>query len=224
MNRNEFIKMSALERHGYISKNFPLNKHGECRRRMVHSVGLNDAQYLVRANVFGAKESCPCYQQWSGMLNRCYSEKQQERQPTYKGVTVCEEWLTFSNFLMWWKENQIEGWQIDKDLLSDGKVYSPESCIFIPSWLNKFTLTSLGKRGEWPIGATYCKDRGLFQSGCNHPIKRKRESLGRFSTSEAATSAWSRRKLEIAYELKPLIDSVDTRIYSRVIQIISRAQ
>ena len=190
----------------------------------VQGNGINDSNYPVTSSVNGKRVECPFYRIWRSMLKRCYNEKHLQTHPTYRGCFVVEEWLTFSNFLMWWKENQIEGWKIDKDLLSDSKVYSPETCIFIPSWLNKFTLTSLGKRGDWPIGASYCKDRGLFQSVCNHPIKMKKEGLGRFSTPEAASAAWRRRKLEIAYELKHLIDSVDSRIYSRVVQIISRAQ
>ena len=32
------------------------------------------------------------------MLVRCYNAKFHERQPQYKGCTVCEEWLNYSNF------------------------------------------------------------------------------------------------------------------------------
>lgn len=41
------------------------------------------------------------YSTWVTMLRRCYSVKFQEKQPTYKSCSVCEEWITYSNFKNW---------------------------------------------------------------------------------------------------------------------------
>lgn len=38
--------------------------------------------------------------------------------PSYIGVTVCDEWRSFMKFREWWLENHVDGWQIDKDLLT----------------------------------------------------------------------------------------------------------
>ena len=77
------------------------------------------------------------YKTWYQMLRRCYDEKQLNRNTSYKGCTVCEEWHNFQNFAKWYEENyyKIDGetMALDKDILSkDNKIYSPETCIFVP--------------------------------------------------------------------------------------------
>lgn len=70
---------------------------------------------------------------WRGMMNRCYSG----RFKSYSNVKVCDEWHNFVNFAIWYKKNVVAGWSLDKDLFSkDEKIYSPESCCFIPQIIN----------------------------------------------------------------------------------------
>lgn len=81
------------------------------------------------------------YSVWHSMLNRCQSAKFQERQPAYKGCSICEEWHNYSNFKKWFYENyyEIEGQKValDKDILIKGnKVYSPDTCVFVPQSIN----------------------------------------------------------------------------------------
>ena len=191
--------------------------------RLVYGIGVNDADYVVESIINGRRVRCPAYSAWTGMLERAYSEKHQEKRPTYKGVVVCDEWHSFMSFRKWWVENQVDGWQLDKDLLSDNRIYSLETCIFVPSWLNSFTIDSGAARGEWPIGVYFKKEAGAFTAQCRHPFGR-RESLGYFSTPDEAHAAWLARKLEIANELKHLMDDIDARIFPRVIEIIGRAK
>lgn len=74
------------------------------------------------------------YNTWSAMLARCYKPSQQE---SYIGCTVCKEWHNFQNFAKWFEENYVEGWALDKDILISGnRVYSPETCCFVPSEIN----------------------------------------------------------------------------------------
>ena len=78
---------------------------------------------------------------WKHMLERCYSNKCHERQPTYKGCQVSDRWLVFSNFLEdlplienyeLWRDNPNTGVSLDKDSKVQGnKVYSLETCCFI---------------------------------------------------------------------------------------------
>ena len=70
---------------------------------------------------------------WLGMINRCYSGKNK----AYENVTVCEEWHNFITFVKWYNQNNVEGWHLDKDLFSPkNKIYSPETCCFIPLVIN----------------------------------------------------------------------------------------
>lgn len=72
------------------------------------------------------------YDSWIGMLRRCYSNKSLAKRPTYKDVTVCEEWHNFQNFAEWFEVNYKDGLHLDKDLLSKHeKIYSPETCCFL---------------------------------------------------------------------------------------------
>ena len=66
-------------------------------------------------------KSTKTYKTWSGILERCYSEKYQSKNPTYKNTTICEEWKCFQVFAQWYEENYdtetMQGWQIDKDIM-----------------------------------------------------------------------------------------------------------
>ena len=75
------------------------------------------------------------------MLDRCHSDKWQNRFPTYIGLSVHESFLRASIFVDWMK-SQIttengEPLQLDKDILYPGnKEYSPNTCAFVPKFLN----------------------------------------------------------------------------------------
>lgn len=181
-------------------------------RKLVCGVGVNDSDYVVRkeetiGNVDGKRRRklvwvCPYYQAWADMLNRCYSTKYQNRQPTYKGCSVSEEWHTFSVFKNWMEKQDWEGNHLDKDLLFEGnKIYSQETCCFVTRMVNNFTLDSGATRGELPIGVYWSKEKNKFMSSCRNPFTKKREYLGYFTCEEAAHNAWLKRKLELAHEL-----------------------
>lgn len=187
--------------------------------KLVCGVGVNDAWYVTQQTAGGLSVNCPAYRAWSSMIKRCYGVKQLARNPTYKNVTVCDDWCTFSKFRAWWLDNQRSGWQLDKDLLTESKVYSPETCIYIPQWLNKFTTDGAAARGDYPIGVDFGKASGRYRARCRHSDSGP-EHLGWFDSPEDAHSAWLARKLAIARELKPRMDAIDARIYDRVIAII----
>ena len=208
---------------GTSKKNNSVARRRVVGKKLVCGVGINDADYFTQSIINGKRVRCPAYSAWGRMLTRCYSAKFHHRSPTYIGVKVCDEWLSFMAFRKWWIENQVDGWQLDKDLLSDDRIYSPNTCIFVPSWLNHFTVDCGAARGWCPVGVSFRRDMGQFQSLCRHPFG-GREHHGCFSTPEEAHAAWLARKLEIAHELKHLMDDIDARIFPRVIEIISRSK
>lgn len=82
---------------------------------------------------------------WKDMVKRVYSrntEKDRKKYRNYNNVTICERWLTFSNFLEdlpliegyeEWVKGEVK-MSLDKDMKQQGvenKVYSLETCIFI---------------------------------------------------------------------------------------------
>jgi len=174
---------------------------------MVYGVGINDAGYTVRKQiecgyVNGKRKRkvvwvCPYYQMWTGLLGRCYSERNLKDYPTYIGCTVCEEWKRFSNFKAWMEQQDWEGKHLDKDILFPGnKVYSAEKCVFISPFVNTFVVECTSLRGKWPIGV-YLNSNNKFQAQCQNGFTKVNEYLGSFDTPEEAHGAWLTRKLEL---------------------------
>ena len=202
-------------------------------KRLVCGVGVNNADYDVTKHEVidyadGKRKRkqvwyCPYYRVWQSMLQRCYSEKWQERYPTYKGCSVSEEWHTFSNFKAWMEKQQWEGKQLDKDILFEGnKVYSPEACVFVTRKTNMFTTDRGAARGKWLIGAHWDKEKAKFRAGCNNPFTNKTEKLGIFTCEMEAHQAWAKRKLELAHELAAI--QTDERVAKALVERYSQYQ
>lgn len=137
----------------------------DCQREVLKSlvcgVGINDLKCST-----GNKKMDKSYITWRGMIVRCYDEKYRAKYPSYKGCSVCNEWLLYSNFKKWFDENYIEGNVLDKDLSQHGvknKIYSPSTCNFVTPLINAALTKSDSKRGDFIIGAHKNKD-GNFVS------------------------------------------------------------
>ena len=173
------------------------------RNKLVHGVGINDAEYNVTeyAILDGKrnKETCPIYRTWTHVLERCYSEKFHSNNQTYKDCSTCEEWFTFSEFKKWMETQDWKGKQLDKDLLKEGnKIYCPEYCVFVGGKINTFITDSGAARGEYMIGVSWKKQNNKFQSYCSNPFTGKQEHLGHFTNELDAHLAWKKRKHELA--------------------------
>lgn len=220
----EWKAMSCNDKTTWLEDNCLASNMSLAKRGLVFGVGVNDAPYQTQPIINGKQVACPAYKAWTNILTRVYSNKYHAKQPTYSGVKVCDEWHSFMSFRAWWMENQVDGWQLDKDILSDSREYSPETSLFVPRWLNSFITDSGAARGAYPIGVYFDRGRGKFEAQCSNPMSKKTEHLGYFSTPEEAHLAWLTRKLELALELKPNMDEIDQRIYPRVVEIINNAK
>jgi len=156
------------------------------------------------------------YKTWNGMLERCYSSDFHIKYPTYKDVTVCEDWHNFQVFGDWY-DNQYkeDGWQLDKDLLSgDKKVYSPDTCVFIPRELNSFLARQDRGNRDYPVGMYRVGSR--YSSQINCLLSGRHLHLGTFGTIEEADLAYRNSRLgNMLFWLK-FIDNnpnIDYRVY-----------
>ena len=175
------------------------------KTKLVYGIGINDANYVIETRVDGKRVKCPYYRTWVNMLERCYSEKLQECYPTYKGCSVCPEWIYFMHFRAWMMKQDWKGRQLDKDLLAVGnKVYSPDTCVFVDRATNSFTTDRAKLRGEYPIGVRFHKPSGKFIAQCCNPFTKKQEYLGYFTCEHQAHLAWKKRKHELACQLAHL--------------------
>ena len=130
------------------------------------------------------------YDVWCSMLMRCYSTRYQEKFPTYVGCTVCEEWKDFGTFKVWFNANYQEGFQLDKDILVRGnKIYSPETCVFVPLKINSLLLNGGRARGLYPQGVYFYKATGRYRAMCRRHGNQSK-SLGYFDTPEEAFAVY----------------------------------
>ena len=139
------------------------------------------------------------------MLERCYSVKCHKRLPTYIGCSVCKEWLTFSTFKAWMKSQVWRGRHLDKDLVIPyNKVYSPETCLFVPGKLNTLINNQEASRGRYPQGVNAHSPGKRFVARCR--VHGRKQHLGYFDTVAEAAAAYRKAKatliLEIAEELE----------------------
>ncbi|CAH9016438.1 putative portal protein [Vibrio phage 242E40-1] len=174
-----------------------LGRVKDVMQRNVHGVGfIGDGKYKAGQGNGNTKQ----YATWRHMLMRCYSEDSLNRQPSYIGCTVCDDWHNFQSFAVWYDENYPQDgfdYELDKDLLVNGnKVYSPDTCLFIPKKINSFLSYENSKRSSSLHGVIVRGNR--FAAKCSNPITRKSEWLGAFATNTDAHLAWANRKKEIA--------------------------
>lgn len=167
--------------------------------KLVHGHGINDAKYNISPRVGRKREMCPFYQKWVNMIYRCYSPKFHKNNPTYIGCTVCDEWLSFMAFRGWMMAQDWQGMELDKDIIiPDNKMYSPDTCCFIPKSLNNLMTDSASTRGKLAKGV-HCSQHGkMFIAQCRH--KGKQKYLGSFDTEAEASAAYLKRKREIITE------------------------
>ena len=157
------------------------------------------------------------YKCWEHMLKRAYDENFLNRHPTYKDVTVCEEWHNFQNFAKWYEDNyyEVKGerMELDKDILvKHNKIYSPDTCVFVPHGINTLFVKSDKTRGNSVIGTSLTKS-SKYQAGCSlinpETGKSKYEYLGICDTQEKAFEVYKyykeRNIKEVADYYKKLI-------------------
>ena len=163
------------------------------RTKLVYGVGVNDYDGNIKYDHI----HIPSYHTWVEMLKRCYSKDYLSKHNTYIGCHVCNEWLRFSNFKEWFDDNYIEGYSLDKDVLSSKgkKVYSPETCCFVPNEINSLLCKSDSKRGKMPIGVYERKMvNGYKYVAYVSNNTKKHFHLGTFDTPEEAFQAYKSAK------------------------------
>lgn len=181
-------------------------KNGKkCRK--VQDVGINDADYRVDIKSELPKKNgkrqrkqeflCHFYTVWKGMLCRCY-----RKHKNYSGVTVCDEWLIFSNFKSWMEKQDWQGKELDKDLLMyQNNIYSPDTCLLVDKEINQFLVTCEGRRGQWYLGVDYSKKYKKYRARISGQSGKTSPWLGYFEDQLSAHQCWQRAKIQKALEL-----------------------
>ena len=173
-------------------------------KKLVYGVGFNDKTKPAKIDGKTVKQ----YDLWRDMLKRCFSEKVQTHRPTYKGCNVSDNFLNYAYFYEWCQEQIGFGkvdekgryWHLDKDLLFVGnKVYSENTCVFVPQEINSFFNEHGKARGDYPVGVHFHKQKGKFVAQC--AVSGKEKHLGYFNTPEEAFAVYKPFKENLCKQL-----------------------
>ena len=159
------------------------------RRSLVLGFGINDSESPI---IHGGKKDT-AYKIWTSMIRRCYSDKYHKCKPTYIDCEVCAAWRYYSNFEKWYNENYREGYVLDKDILIQGnRTYSPQTCCFVPPYINGLLVANDKKRGKLKNGVYLHQGKYCVQCGIN----RRQKYIGRFNSEDEAHEAYKKVKYD----------------------------
>ena len=184
----------------------------------VFGVGMLGTKYPSKVNGVETKE----YMLWKDMLKRCYNDSFKKKNPTYEGCEVSDNFKSYEYFYEWCHKQigfDNEGWQLDKDLLIKGnKVYSEDSCVFVPKDINLLLTKRTASRGEHLIGVYWCKKGKAFKAQVSKN-KGKQEHLGLFNTEIEAFNAYKTAKESFVKEQAEKWKShIDERAYNALMR------
>ena len=106
---------------------------------------------------------------------------------------------------------------LDKDILvKNNKIYSPNTCVFVPTNINTLFTKSNKSRGKYPIGVFFHKDANKYEAHCSifYNGKSKLKHLGLYNTIDDAFKVYKESKeaniKQIADEYK---DKIPDKLY-----------
>lgn len=160
--------------------------------RLIYGAGYNSKrEHKARRE----KKSTIAYATWFSMIGRCYNPKRHVKNPTYTDCSVTAEWLDFQNFADWFESHEYsyKNYALDKDLLvPSNKIYSPETCCFVPHELNALLSDRVKSRGFLPQGVDMNKITGRYRASLS--INGKKRHLGCYSCANEAHKVYKKAK------------------------------
>lgn len=185
--------------------------------KLVHGVGIKGMDYS--SSVDG--ELTIEYVTWRSMLLRC-TKKFQKDNLSYAGITCSENFKSYSFFYEWCqeqigfgnKDNNGKKWCLDKDILVKGnKLYSEDTCVFVPERINNLLGSSKAIRGDYLIGVCFDKTANSFKAQCKTG-KGTPKNLGRFNTEQEAFQAYKTfKEALIKNTAEAYKNQIDCRVY-----------
>lgn len=191
---------------------------------LLYGIGFNSGKYPCWFEGKRQKE----YAIWQDMLLRCTKECW-ENKPSYTNVTCSDNFKNYDYFYEWCQEqigfnNKAEAgirvaWHLDKDLLSKGnKVYSEDTCVFLPKTINLLLVKRDRSRGKYPLGVSWHSPMKKLRAKCcvGGGVQ---ELIGYYDTELEAFLAYKTFKesyiKQVAEQYK---DVIDPRAYKALLE------
>ena len=161
------------------------------------------------------------YSIWNGIRQRCYNENNRDNLMSYKGIKMSDNFKLYSYFKEWCHKQigfNEDGWHLDKDILVKGnKVYSEDTCCFVPPEINCTITNNKSVRGQFPQGVTYNRTKTRYRAKIRREAKL--ESLGTYDTPEEAFYAYKPIKEACIKSLaEKWKDKIDPRVYDALVK------
>lgn len=156
------------------------------------------------------------YSMWKKMIERCYCSERYHKNPTYSECSVSEYFKNFANFYNWCEHQvgfSVGRFALDKDILIKGnKIYSENTCCFVPTEINNLFVKSDKLRGSTPIGVYFSKANNKYRAEVR--LYGKGKYLGSFETPEEAFYVYKEAKEKHIKEVaEKWRDEIDIRVY-----------
>lgn len=96
---------------------------------------------------YNSVSSSAAYLVWTNLMKRCYSAERSSKYRVYDDCVIDERWHSFQEFGKYYHKNCKDEYLITKDLLIDNcKVYSEDTCIFVPQCVEEYLTKRAGMR------------------------------------------------------------------------------
>ena len=180
----------------------------------VYGVGYLGSNLNLKSKING--KTCKIHSLWRNMIKRCYDVNSHQQYPTYIGCYVSDDFKDYSKWREWYDNYPYkqDDWQLDKDLLVKGnKIYSKETCVFLPKEINLVLTKRTTSRGKHLIGVYFDKQYKKFVSKASLGTSNQKV-LGRYDNEYDAHLAYKEAKEAYLKELTDKYkDLLDPRAY-----------
>lgn len=218
---NSRVIVKFLDTHGHeIETTFQSLRKGLVKNPYapnLYGVGFSGVGTYAMT-ISGKGKPTRAYKAWSGIIERCYSDKLRQSRPCYSDVTVDNQWHNFQNFAKWFysQKGAELNWEIDKDLLVTGnKHYSPDTCILLPARLNT-AIIHVGS-DKHVSGCFYHEDADLYSTVASTPTGSRTKY---FTTKEECMNYYFKSKSEqLSFLANEWKEDIDPRAFDSFIRL-----
>lgn len=160
----------------------------------------NSGVWLKGKTIDGKYYKTVSYGMWCSMVSRCKKDGASSyKRKSYENCNISEEFKDFQKFASWHvgQAGYGLGYELDKDLLGDGKLYASNTCTLLPHALNAFLKDTASKDNGLPAGVTISTTRrGTVRFRSVIQSAGKLKHLGYFTTAALAHSCYIQAKRE----------------------------